>query len=382
MKLKTAAIVATSVILSACNTYGTDNTPKPTKLADFTPSVKVYQRWSAGTGEGVGKKYIKLPASYDDHKIFVAGSKGTVTALNANTGTRLWRVNTKLPITAGPSADNGLLFIGSADAKVEALSQADGHKVWEINVPSEVLAAPAASDGILIIKTIDGQLTAVSEKTGRLQWHYQEDVPSLILRGASAVVTTPKKAVAGFSNGKLIALDKNKGALLWQKTLAAPEGSNVIANMVDIDATPIIQKDIVYGATYQGNVAALNLSNGQIVWQHSVSTFAGIDADPTRVFVSEADGNVAAFNEKAGTLEWKQEGLLYRGTTGPALLGNTVVVADKEGYVHFLDKTTGRFVGRIRATHAPILATPLVVGNMAYVSTTNGYVVAFDISKA
>ncbi len=377
-----AAVLATTCLfVSGCNSYGTDNAPTPTALTQIDTKLNVQQLWSASSGAGVGKQYLKLPAAYENNRIFAADYKGVISAFNAETGKSAWRTVTKLPITAGPAAYAGLVIVGTSDAKVAAFNQDTGVKVWEADAPSEILATPATFKDTLIIKTIDGQITALDVATGELQWHYQEDLPSLILRGSSSVTFNNDALIAGFSNGKISAIDIDSGSLLWQTPIASPEGSNIIDNMVDIDATPIVKDGVVYAASYQGNVASLDMNNGQTNWQRAISTFSGIAANNDRVFVSEADGSILAFNQKAGAADWKQDALLYRNISGPAIYNdNTLVVGDKEGYLHFLSTDDGSLVARIKASRKSVLATPLVVNNTLYVTTTNGYVIAYRTS--
>lgn len=376
------ALITACVIVSGCNTYGTDNTPKPTPLQTIHNTVDVTKVWSTSAGTGVGKKFIKLSPAYQNNRLFIADNLGTITSLDPNTGRRGWHVKTTLPITGGPTADAGMIFVGTSTAEVAAFDQTDGAQRWKTRVPSEVLAAPTASNGTLLIKTIDGQLTALNEVTGEVLWHYQEDVPSLILRGSSPVVTNNDTAVAGFANGKLVSLDINTGNLLWKKAIATPEQGNVIANMVDIDATPMIQDNTLYAATYQGNIAALNLQSGQTLWQHDISTYAGITASSSHVYVSETDSRVFAFDSNSGAVAWKQTELLYRNLTGPVLLENTLVVGDTEGYLHFLSAADGTINARVKVSGKSILATPLVINNTLYVATTDGNVAAYRIKNS
>ncbi len=375
-------IATVCTLITGCNSYGTDNTPKPTKLNAIDTTVHIKEVWSASSGSGVGDHYLKLGTAFDNNRLFVADAKGALIALDANTGSRFWRISTKLPITAGPTASAGLVIVGTSNAIVTAFNQQDGKLVWQITAPSEVLAAPAISGDIVIIKTIDGQLTALDVKTGALKWHYQEDVPSLILRGSSSVVFDKDLVIAGFENGKVIALDLVTGKRVWQKAISTPLSSNIIANMVDIDATPIIQNGVVFAASYQGNIMSLGLANGQTLWEHTVSTFSGIAANAKNIFVSEADSSMTAFDAATGSVVWTQKDLLYRKITGPVVFKDMVVVGDAEGFLHFMSQETGKFVAREKATRKGILATPLVVNDTLYINTTNGYVIAYRIKSS
>ncbi len=375
-------IAAVCMLVTACNSYGTDNTPKPTKLKSVDNTVHVVELWSSGSGSGVGEQYIKLSPAFNHDRLFAADAKGTITAWDAKTGSRLWRISTALPITAGPAVSADLVIVGASNAVVAAFDQQNGKLVWQITAPSEVLATPAVSGEVVIIKTIDGQLTALDVKTGALKWHYQEDVPSLILRGSSSVVFDKDLVIAGFENGKVTTLDLPSGKPVWQKAIGTPLSSNIIANMVDIDATPIVQNGVVFAASYQGNIMSLNVANGQTLWEHTVSTFSGIAANANHVFVSEADSSMTAFDSKTGAVVWTQKDLLYRKITGPVVFGDMIVVGDAEGFLHFMAQDTGKFVAREKAARKGILATPLVVNNTLYVNTTNGVVIAYRVKSS
>ncbi|MCW8846738.1 MAG: PQQ-binding-like beta-propeller repeat protein, partial [Gammaproteobacteria bacterium] len=94
------------------------------------------------------------------------------------------------------------------------------------------------------------------------------------------------------------------------------------------------------------------------------------------VYVTDQSSNVVALERTRGTSVWRQELLLRRSVTAPVPYGNTVVVGDFEGYVHFLSAATGEFVARAK-TGAAIYSAPLVVGDMVYVlneeSSLNAY---------
>lgn len=374
-----AITVCACFALAGCNSYGTDNTPKPTALQSFAPSASFDTLWTASAGSGVGKQYLKLPAAMDSGKIFTADNTGRVFAFDAKTGKRLWRTATKLAITGGPGVGNNLVVVGTHDATVVALKQDSGEKIWEASVPSEILSTPAIKNNKVIVKTIDGQLTALDAHDGKLIWHYQEDVPSLILRGASNPIITENDVITGFANGKVAAFSADTGKLHWEKQIASPTGSNAIQNMVDIDATPLVEANTVYAATYQGNVAALDLQQGKTDWQHGISTFAGIAAGPGNLFISENDSTILALNKLSGTTRWRQKELQYRGISGPVVLNHWLIVGDKEGYLHALSTKTGKAVARIKLGSGGILATPIVDGNIIYLTTTKGKVAALRL---
>lgn len=379
--LKKASIAALTLALSACNTFfDKDNTPPPSPLSSFTPEANVQTAWSVSTGSGVGSDYLKLVPAVTDTQLFTANPDGTVTATDRNTGRSLWRVNTHTSISAGPTAADGLVLIGDRNGIVLALRQQNGDIAWKSEASSEILAAPAAAQGVVLIKSVDGRLSAFSETDGHPLWHYQQTEPTLILRGASTPKITQNAVFVGFANGTLSKLTLQGGNQLWQQTIAVPQGAYTIQRMVDIDADPVIFNDRLFAATYQGRISALAPSSGNELWSYEISSYSGIAADQNRVYVSDAKSHIWAFDAESGAVDWRQPKLEARNITGPAVMGNYIVVGDAQGYLHWLNKKDGHFVARTKVSGSGIIATPVVSNNTLYVVTTDGRLAAYTIT--
>jgi outer membrane protein assembly factor BamB len=77
--------------------------------------------------------------------------------------------------------------------------------------------------------------------------------------------------------------------------------------------------------------------------------------------VSDEKGAVQAVDRAGGASVWTQDRLSWRRLTAPLALGREVAVGDAEGYVHFLSRETGSFVGRTATDGGPIGSAPLRV---------------------
>ncbi len=373
-------LAALSLTLSACGTFfDKDNTPPPSPLVTFTPETAVHPVWSTSTGPGTGNEYLKLSPVIFGNQIFTASKNGIVTATDKTSGQINWRVNTNTEITGGVGTNGELVFAGTRNGQVLALRQTDGTLVWKAQVSSEILAPTTGTRSTVLAKSIDGNLTALAANDGHTLWQYQQTEPSLILRGSSAPQITSNTAIVGFENGNLAKLTLSNGDVLWQQTIAYPNGIFAIERMVDIDADPIILGNRVYAATYQGRIAALSLGSGNELWNHDISSYAGIAADNSRVYVSDAKSHLWAFDADSGAVDWRQNDLAARNITGPASFGRYVVVGDAEGYLHWISKQDGHFAARVFVNRSGILATPIVSDNTLYVYTKDGRLAAYTL---
>jgi outer membrane protein assembly factor BamB len=377
-KIFTATTAA--MLLTACNGFfDKDNTPTPSPLVHFNAEIKTKLKWYHSVNFGVGSDYLKMVPAVSDTAIFTADKEGAVTATERLNGSTLWRRDLHVSLSAGPATSDDLLFIGARNGKIYALHTNDGSPAWETQVSSEILTPPAASNGIVLAKSIDGQLTALDAHTGRVMWHYLQTEPALILRGGSVPQFARNDVVVGFANGNLAKLSLREGSLQWEQMIAIPEGSFAIQRMVDIDADPVVYGSRVFVATYQGKVAALDLMTGKVLWTHDISSFTGLTVDAQRVYVADATSHLWAFDADSGAVDWRQTQLEARNITGPAAINNYLVVADEEGFLHWLNKQDGHFVARNRVTGFGILATPVVRGNIVYLLTRDGHLAAYTL---
>jgi len=375
-------IFITISILTGCYSMGTDNAPPPAPLVKFTPQQTVTKLWSTSIGGGIGEEdYLKLGPVIANNKIFIADKDDYVSAVDISSGNKLWKVDTKQTITSGPSATNNIVVIATAEPQLIALNPESGAIVWRANLPNQTLAAPKIAGDRIIVKTIDGKLIAFAINNGQKLWTYDHGSPTLILRASSSPQVIGNLVIAGFPDGKLIAVSLNQGKFMWDQVVAIPQGATQAEQLVDIAADPVSNNGIVYVATYQGKIAAVNVQTGNVLWQQNISTYTGSVLGPNALFVTDAEGYVWAFNRTNGKVSWKQTDLHYRVLTTPELMNNTVVVGDGEGYLHWLAQTDGHLVARTLVKNkASIVAPPVVLGNVLFAVTNDGKLTAWRLS--
>ncbi|MFZ4077252.1 MAG: PQQ-binding-like beta-propeller repeat protein, partial [Legionellaceae bacterium] len=175
--------------------------------------------------------------------------------------------------------------------------------------------------------------------------------------------------LVGFSDGKLDAIELQTGRVVWQRSIAYANGSSDVERLVDIDADPIVRGDLVYLASYQGEVGALSMTSGQFLWHKPASTYKNMAMDGNTLYMTDSEDVIWAYDASNGQVRWKQEALKARGVTEPVVMGHTLLVGDKTGYLHVLDANHGTLLSRFQQ-NAPILVAPLVVGHRVYVLTT------------
>jgi outer membrane protein assembly factor BamB len=377
LRLPLAAACAGLLLLVATGCDKDKDVEPPAELIDVKATLDVDKIWSTGVGSGGEKLRLALGLALDKDVLYTAGRDGTVVAIDPATGRERWSVDMKRELSAGPGVGGGLVVVGTNDGLVMALEAATGKQAWKTKVSSEVLAAPLIAGDRVFVRTVDGRLRSLDAADGKEQWSAEEPVPRLSLRGTAPPVLAGEAVLAGFDSGKVIAFAVPTGDVLWQATVATPSGRSELDRLSDVDAPVRVDGGDAFAVGYHGRVVMLALDSGQIWWSRELSSYRGLALDNDQLYVSTSDGIVTAMRRRDGTVVWQQEGLKRRGLSAPAVVGDAVVVGDFDGYLHWLDRTTGKFVARERPGDARISATPVVSDNRVIVLDDGGKVVAY-----
>jgi outer membrane protein assembly factor BamB len=380
MMRRISGIVVALALLSGCSWFGDkDNTEPPAELTAFNEQVKLKRIWSRDTGSGTDEQFVQLVPFVAGERVFVADRSGAVRAYTLDKGEQLWHAKTRVAISAGPGGGDGLMVVGSSDADLIALDAETGEERWRTAVSSEVLSVPLIYRGIVVVQTVDGYLAGLDASSGERLWVQGRTVPVLTLRGTSTALVEGGAVIAGFANGKITALDIKSGAPLWEAVVAVPSGRSELQRMVDVDANPVVRDGVLYVVSFQGQMAAVGLQNGRLLWNRDMSAYAGIAVDAGQVYVTDENSEVWALDRDTGASLWKQSALRRRALTGPTVAGGYVAVGDFAGYVHLLARLDGSIVGRVKVDSKGILAPPVALGDRLLVLGAGGKLVLYQL---
>ncbi len=186
-------------------------------------------------------------------------------------------------------------------------------------------------------------------------------------------------------NEVLLVLDANSGKELWSASLGG-----ILANDWGMGprGTPTVDGEHVYAMSGKGNVACVNIADGKVLWQQSMTSLGGkvpqwgyaesvlIDGDHAVCTPGGTQGAIAALDKKTGKLVWRSteftDGAQYSSLV-PAVINGTpqyvqltmrsiVGVAAKDGKQLWKSPWPGS---------TAVIPTPIVRDNLVYV--TSGY---------
>ena len=380
--MKKLSLLLCVLLVSGCSWFGGDDDDaaiEPAELVDFQEEVSIVRQWSVNVGSGAKNYLISLRPTANSDTVFAADYEGQITALDVGTGNVRWQAQLDVPVTGGVGYGAGLVMVGTVEGEVFTLDAKDGAVLWTSQVSSEVLSSPKSNGEIVVVHSIDNKIAVLDAKTGEEIWQHDGDAPILSVRGTSESIVTNNMVLSGFDSGKLIAFSPDNGSVIWETRLALPTGRTELERMVDIDGEPLLVGDVIYSVTYQGRVGAVSRGTGRSLWSQDSSSHHAPAYGDGQIYVTGAEDSVQAFQAGNGQSVWSNDQLFLRRLTGPVKLSGTIATADAEGYLHLLDPSDGRFVGREKIDGSGVSTPMLSVGESLIIQSNNGKISAYKI---
>lgn len=382
-KIIAALLVVTA--LSGCSSNDEDESLRVADLPDIENKFSPKKLWHQGVN-GSDDYFSRIKPVIANDKVFTASREGDALAFDLKTGKELWQVDlsdikgergffdNKIPalLNGGPIVGDDKVFIGSENGDLFALEVNTGKLVWQAKVRGEIIAAPAFAENKVVVNTAAGIIKAFDATTGAELWQVDQDVPPLTLRGISEPTLASGGVIVGTPDGMLSVYLLDKGQTGWSTEIGEPSGSTELERVIDVDSKPLVVVDKVYSISSRGNLVAVDLRTGRIVWQRKYSSYGDIAIDGNTIYLTDVKGHVYAVDRLNGLEKWSETSLTNRNVTGPVVTGNYVVVGDFDGYLYWLDKEKGQLVSHYRVDSSGIYVSPTVHDDILYVQSRDG----------
>ena len=373
--------------------------------------------WSVDIGEGSGRKgRIVAPPIIAGGKIFTVDARYTVSAFDEQSGNELWdfkveavkrestregktsfmdRIRDPLTFTDGDGSDkegvggglafaDNTVFVSSGLGKMVALDAQTGELKWARQTRVPLNSAPTVHNGRVFVISDDNELFALNSNTGEVLWSYQGIIETASMLTAPAPAVVDDVVVAPFSSGELIALRVQNGGVLWQDSLSSTARLTPLASLNDIAGGPAVADGYVIATAQSGVMTAFDLRTGQRVWSQPAGSLSIPLIAGDVVFTATTTGQISALSKLDGTVLWikqlenfKNEKKRKERTvwTGPILAGNRLVVGSSRGDVKMLDPRSGEIVKEM-SVKAPLFVPPVIANETVYLLTDEAKLVA------
>ncbi|MCC6276339.1 MAG: PQQ-binding-like beta-propeller repeat protein [Oligoflexia bacterium] len=338
--------IAFSLLVAGCSTA-----PKAKKArleVDWVRSTLKSENWGYRRTE-------RMAPMIDGEFVLQGNSFDSVVAYHKVTGQELWRKTIRNGAESGFAIEGTSLFFGAGDGQFYAVNKLSGKTLWSFPTRSENLAPALVNGGVVYFLAGNNVLYALDSKTGKQLWIYNRgDVSSLSIRGGSRPTIYKGTLYIGFSDGYLAAVDSRDGNLLWERKLT----TNI--KFVDVDATPVVDENSIWVASYDGALYCLSRKDGQVTWRLDDGGAVSVLLEGDTLYYGSQSQQVYALNKMTGAEKWKYQYPEHWGVpTQPVLHKGLILFGTSLGDLVALSAQTGRFVTSFR-TGTGIYATPAI----------------------
>ncbi|MBS0360284.1 MAG: PQQ-binding-like beta-propeller repeat protein [Proteobacteria bacterium] len=369
--------------------------------ADAAPNLAIAWKKSIGQASK-GGELITSPPIAADGKIFTMDAQAGVQAHNAQTGALVWRINMRPNdnrrdregFGGGLAYAGGKLYMTSGFRMVAELDAATGRVGWRARTEQPIHGAPTVAGGRVMAVAIDNTLLTFDAATGAPGWTYQALSESARILSASSPAIAGDTVVAAFGSGELIALRTVNGNDLWNNALSRASRTSALSEIRDIPGRPVIYGGDVFAVSHSGVFAATDLRTGQARWSLPLVGVSSPLPEGDVVYAVGIEGKLVCASRESGQVYWihdmnagyvpkKKGGLWGIGAhtlpkplwTSPILVNNRLVMASSTGELEAVNAKTGATEKKVELG-APVLMSPIAVGDMIYVVTDNGQLIA------
>jgi outer membrane protein assembly factor BamB len=284
-------------------------------------------------------------------------------------GKELWYAQLVGPYLGPAGFGDGLVFVAGLDGRVFAFDAARGEHRWTYTYREEFGSKPVVVGDLVYVSTLQGTVLALDAKTGAWRWHFRrEPVGKFTILGVGTPAVVDGILYQGFSDGSVVALDALTGSVKWDRKVGR-------GDYADIDSDVQVTKDRVYVASYGGQVAALDRSNGTPIWE-AKAPFAYKAKLDGNTYVVVTTSAVLGFDAASGKPLWETplEGMPL---ADPVIAKGIVLVPNGKGLL-VLDRKSGRKL-RFFTRGSGATGSPAVLGKRVYLLSNAGELIAVDL---
>ena len=364
-----SAALCLGLLLAGCAA----DKPKPTPLEPVSAQIAGRQVWQAK----LDSVRFPLAVAVRGGQFTVAGSDGTVLALDAQSGRELWRGQAGARLSAGVGSDGRRAAVVTTDNELVVLDQ--GAKLWSTRLASRTSTAPLVAGERVFVLGVDRAVHAFDAIDGRRLWTVQRPGEALTLAQPGVLAAHKNTLVAGIG-ALMTGIDPTTGSVRWEVPITSPRGTNEVERLNDLVGPVLRVGDQLCARAFQtavGCVAVAGPDRASLRWSRLAGGQQAVGGDAEFVFGADGSDRLSAWKASGGELAWSNERLLYRNLSAPLAAGKTVLFGDVEGQVHFLNRDDGKTLLRLGTDGSPVVAQPVLAGSTMLVVTRNGGVFAF-----
>jgi len=287
-----------------------------------------------------------------DGVVYLGNTKNEFHAFDAESGNTLWISNTYGPVECRATVLDQVVIFGDGDGYVYCLDKTNGFVKWTYKVQGQVMGSIVTDGELVFVHTNHERLYALDVKDGRWKWMQQRNLPAgFTVKGECSPVLDGDRVLLGYADGYLFAYNAKTGQEVYKTMLEEGE------RFYDVDATPVVDGQSIYVASFGGTFFCLSRENASIQWTlNSLGSVQSASVVGDFLFIADAAGFIRAVDKRNGIEQWSfdlRENDLknslapkprrkLKSPTNPVPFGEVLIVGSSSGYLYGLDLQTGK----------------------------------------
>jgi len=297
------------------------------------------------------------------------------------------RANRTAASGGGVSVSGGKVFATSGFGELTALDAASGATLWTQDLDAPGTSSPTVKGDLVYVVARNSAAWALDVNNGRIQWQLAASPTVANFGGGAGVAATDDIAVFPFPSGEVIATFPQGGLQRWSAMISGDRPGKASAAINDISGDPVIIGDRVYVGNFGGQVAALNLFDGERIWTSPNGALGPVWPAGNAVFLVSDLNQLVRLDAATGDTIWKVQLPIGDISTkrqqtaipahyGPILAGGRLIVTSSDGNMRSFDPASGALIGAVPIPSGAA-SSPVVAGGTLYVISKEGQLLAF-----
>lgn len=351
--------------------------------AEAIASPPMAVRWTYKADE-VERTAITGSPIIAGNTVYVADGKGTLHALDLQTGKPRWKYHTGDSFAATPLVYQGKVLIGDLSGVFHAVSVETGQKVWTLDTESPINASANAIESRVLFANDGAMMFCVSALDGKVLWKATggdrvNSAPAIGPAPATGQIAA-RPEPTGQSRGQIAYFGGCDGAVRAIEVETGKELFAVELNVPVPSSSALLGNLLVVGADL-GRVIGVDVASREVAWtwQNAESEMLVYGAPAIAeglAVVGARDRHVHAIDVKTGSRRWT---FRTRGDVdaAPVISSGRVYAPSKDKNLYVLDLKTGRLLWQFNAARA-IEASVAISGNRLILADTSGTVFCLE----
>ncbi|MAH89113.1 MAG: hypothetical protein CMJ06_03605 [Pelagibacterales bacterium] len=342
----------------------------------------------SGSGENKQSKILSQPV-IDNNILFFLDAKSYVISFDLKNNKILWKKNISLEgekdhnIGGGVVIYKNAVIVNSPYGQIISMDKLSGKVLWKINVESSIRSAPTVFDNKLLSLTLSNKLYVLNGDNGNLLWQHQGIFNNTTLMDTPKVAVDENIVIVPYSNGDFFALNLSNGKEIWRNSFIDLEIKETTNAFSDIDAFPVIKKDIVIISSAIGKLIAVNKKNGSKLWSRDIFTTQTPLVNGNSIFLVNNNKEVICLNILDGGSRWvlpieKEISDNNKYIWLPPVLNNSQLLL-VGGYKKLIsiDVFSGQIKTKKNLSSFPA-SSPIIVNKKIYLMLRNGDIIQIE----